>query len=83
MKQILGLICMWIESLQYKVKMPRAYELPYSQKSHTRLTAAKRGKEFGRVVARELAAQGRCNGKRGGLPHLYFIGNNVHQNTTQ
>jgi len=74
---------MWIESLQYKVKKPRAYELPYSQKSHTRLTAAKRGKEFGRVVARELATQGSSNGKRDGLPHLYFIENNVRQNTTQ
>jgi len=63
---------MWIESLQYKVKKPRAYELPYSQKSHTRLTAAKRGKEFGRVVARELATQGSSNGKRDGL-HTYIL----------
>ena len=51
-----GVIYMWIESLQYKVKKPRAYELPYSQKSHTRLTAAKRGKEFG--VGRSKGAGG-------------------------
>ena len=64
---------MRFESLQYKESKPRAYELPCRQKSHTRLTVAKRRKESGRVIARELMTQASSNGKHSGLPRFYFI----------
>jgi len=68
-----GVIYMWIDSLQDKENKPRAYELPYSQELHTRLTAAKKRMEFGHDMAGELEAEENDNGKRGSLPRFYFI----------
>jgi len=68
-----GVIYMWVISMADSNKEPRAYELPYSQELHTRLTMAKKRMEFGHNMAGEIEAGTSDNSNRGGLPRFYFI----------
>ena len=68
-----GVIYMWVVSMVDNNKEPRAYELPYSQELHTRLTSAKKRMEFGHNMAGELESETSDNSKRGSLPRFYFI----------
>ena len=68
-----GVIYMWVVSLLDNNNKPRAYQLPYSQELHTRLTAAKKRMEFGHTMAGELEEEASDNRKRGSLPRFYFI----------
>ncbi len=70
-----GVIYMWVADLSDSDQTPRAYELPYDDELHSRLTKARNRMEMGQTLAGVMEPRsGKGSGKlRGSIPRFDFV----------